>query len=137
VAEAPLYAAFVTRENALDYCRGVLTAPELWATAACAGGQTGPVLFINGLRGKMAWRTFARICEAVPPQGIVLASRVPSIVKRCEKFGQLMRCEIRADGPIWFYFGEGEPLREFLKNLCTKTCPTKNTTDANVQPANA
>lgn len=119
MVEAPLYAAYVTRENALAYCRGVLSAPELWATAATDAGRgvTGSCLFVNGLRGRWAWRTLARICEAIPPQQMCLASRVPSIVKRAEQFGRLMRYEVRPDGPIWFYFGEGCGLESFLASL--------------------
>jgi hypothetical protein len=105
--------AYVTRENALRFCKGVVDAPWLWTSEA------GPVAFVNGLRGALAWRSLARVLQALPPEGLVFASRVPSILNRCEQFGaQLMRVEFREDGyPQYFWFAEGPPLRNFLESI--------------------
>lgn len=115
-----LFVAYVTRANALKYCSGAWDAGDLWASALePENGERRDVLFCNGLRGKMAWRHFAAVTDLLPPAGLCFASRIPSILKRCGQFGaELMRAEDTPEGPLFYYFAEGDALRAFLDALC-------------------
>jgi hypothetical protein len=108
--ESRLCCALVTRENALGFCNGRLSAAELWDSAAVEK-KNGPFLFCNGLRGPLAWRQFLRLLALLKPQGLVFGSCVPSIVARAHQFGaQLMRI----DEGMNYYFAEGPPIAALL-----------------------
>lgn len=112
MAQPRLHVAAVTKDNALLYCRGVLSAEELWQSSFT---EPGTCLFVNGIEGKETWRCFCALCVFLNPSAVVFASNIPSIVKRCGKFGaSLMRSEPRPDGVQHFWFAEGQPLRAFL-----------------------